>query len=190
MTAIQQITPALDSFCDRVRAAKDEAHLTIDATAEQSGLSVSTIGKILSGIQRDPKLSTAAALALVFGLSLDAIAGLAPPSDSDAALIQRAHEAELDAAAARGESAALRATFADTRTYARRQARSTVVLAVLCTVLSAVVLAYMLFDHSQLNAGLIRGGELTALAWVLVALLAVALILAGRAVLHALKKRP
>lgn len=190
MSAIQDLAANIEQFPGRIRQAKDDRHYTIDDLAELSGVGYSAVARLTSGAQADPKLYNSAALCKVLGLSLDNLFDLAPPSDSDAALIRRAHEAELDAAAARGESDALRETFADTRTYARRQARSTVVLAVLCTVLSAVVLAYMLFDHSQLNAGLIRGGELTALAWVLVVLLAVALIVAGRAVLHALKKRP
>lgn len=189
MAAIQDLTPRLDAIVDRFREAKDAARLTIEDTAARSGLSVSTVSKVLSGVQRDPKLSTAAALACVYELSLDELTGLAPPSGSDAELLQRAHEAELAAASARGENEALRETFADTRAYAQRQARSTVALAALCAVLALVVVAYLLFDHTLLNAGLIINERLSPLAWGLVVLLAVAVTVSCRALLHALRTR-
>lgn len=188
MSAIQDLSEHIAAFPARVKEAKAAQQMTNDTLTELSGVSSSAVNKLLAGAQAEPKLYNVAAICKVLGLSLDNLFDLAPPPDSDAALLARAHEAELDAAAARGESAALRETFADTRAYARRQARSSVTLAALCAVLAAVVLAYMLFDHTLLNAGLIRNGDLTPLAWVLVALLVASFFVAGRTMISTGRK--
>lgn len=188
MSAIQDLSECIAAYPARVKEAKTARQMTNETLIELSGVSSSAVNKLLAGAQLEPKLYNAAAICKVLGLSLDALFDLAPPSDSDAALLARVHEAESAAVAAQSESAALREAFADTRAYARHQARSSVALAALCAVLAAVVLAYMLLDHSILNAGLIRNGDLTPLAWVLVALLVASFFVAGRTMLGAGKK--
>lgn len=190
MSAIQDLETNITDFPGRIRAAKDACHYTIEELADLSGVSYSAVARLVSGTQADPKLYNSAALCRTLGLSLDELFALAPPSGTDAELIQRAHEAELAAAAARGESDALRATFEGTRAYALRQARSTVILAALCALLSLVVLGYLIFDHTLIGAGLILNGQLTPLAWMLVVLLIAALSVAGRAVFHAREHQP
>lgn len=188
MSAIQELSEKIAAYPARVKNAKNDLRMTNETLIELSGVSASAVNKLLANSQSDPKLYNSAAICKVLGLSLDELFALAPPSESDAALLARVHEVEVDAATARGESTALRETFADTREYARRQARSSVTLAALCAVLAAVVLAYLLLDHSLLNAGLIRNGEFTALAWVLVALLVASFFAAGYTVFSAVRK--
>lgn len=188
MSAIQELSEKIAAYPTRVKNAKNDLHMTNETLIELSGVSASAVNKLLANSQSDPKLYNSAAICKVLGLSLDELFSLAPPSESDAALIARMHEAEVDAATARGESAALRETFTDTREYARRQARSSVTLAALCAVLAAVVLAYLLFDHSLINAGLIRNGEFTIAAWVLVALLVASFFVAGYTAVNAVRK--
>ena len=73
--------PALSvppGFNARVRAAREHRKWTLGQVSVRTGLSAQTILRAeIEG--RDVKLSTAAALAVVYGLSLDELAGIASP---------------------------------------------------------------------------------------------------------------
>ena len=60
----------------------DQAKLTYRQLAELTGISESTVSRILTG-QVDPKYSDVAAIAKVVGASLDDIAGIVRPEDEE-----------------------------------------------------------------------------------------------------------
>lgn len=161
MSAIQELTPFLERFTEHIRNAKDEKRFTIDSIVELSGLSVSTVTKVVSGAQNDPKLSTAAAICQVLALSLDEVTGVVPPVPPSEALLQHIHELELQGATKDGQL---------TEAHARLKSIQPLVycLCSLCIVLTMCTTAYLLGDSQHPEIGLIRFGEVSAPAWFLI----------------------
>lgn len=172
MSAIQELSPILDQFTERVRQAKDDQHLTIDGIADDSGLSSSTVTKIISGTQGDPKLSSAAAICRVLGLSIDELCGLSAPVPPDEELSARVHDLELANAELRGVDKIRLENIA--------MQKSILISALACFALSIVtslaLLAYLIGDAMHENIGLIQYGELSKPAIAAIIVIAAALI--------------
>lgn len=164
MSAIQELSPFLDQFTEKIRQAKEKQRLTIDNIVEQSGVSVSTVTKIVSGAQPDPKFSATAAICQTLGLSLDEVAGIvtAPPENDE--LLARIHELELREAEKDGQLEELRT---------RLKAIHPLVygMCVLCVALSMAVAAYLFGDAQYPEIGLIRWGEVSGPAWALIGII-------------------
>lgn len=178
MSAIQLLSPTLDHFTEQIRQAKDDKHLTLDNIAESSGLSASTVTKVVSGVQRDPKLSVAAALCSALGLSLDVLCGLAAPQPADAELAAKYRALELENAELRGVDRTRLENMASQRPILLG-ALASFVLSILTTLALA---AYLVGDAMHVNVGLIKYGELSAPAVALILLIVAA---AGNAALLA-----
>lgn len=170
MPEIQKLSPHLDQFTDCVRQAKDEQHLTLEILSDQTGLSISTVTKIISGVQRDPKLSVAAALCGALGLSLDRLCGLATPQPADAELSERYHALELENAELRGVDRTRLESIASQRPIILG-ALVSFVMSILTTVALA---AYLVGDAMHVNIGLIKGGELSGPAIAIIILIVIA----------------
>lgn len=171
MSAIQKLSPHLDQFTARIRQAKDDCRLTLDGIADQSGLSASTVSKVVSGTQRDPKLSVAAAFCAVLGLSLDELCGLAAPAQPDEELARRVHALELENAELHGADRAHLESLAAQRPILIGAVAS-FALSMLTTL---ALLAYLIGDAMHTNVGLIQNGDLSAPAWAAVLLIVAAL---------------
>lgn len=65
------------NFAERVRAKKDELGMTVDDVSRASGIPVSTLNKLLTGVIAEPKLSAALAIARAFGCPLEELLGTA-----------------------------------------------------------------------------------------------------------------
>lgn len=171
MSAIQELSPFLSQFTERIRQAKDEQHLTIDAIVEKSGVSISNVTKIVSGSQTDPRLSNAAAICQALNLSLDEVTGIVPPMQSSEELVQRVRDLELENAELRG--------IDKTRLESMASQRPILIGAVASFVLSILttfaLAAYLIGDAMHVNVGLIKYGELSAPAWAAVILIVAAL---------------
>lgn len=174
MSAIQELTPFLDQFTKRVRQAKEEQQITIDRIVEQSGVSVSTVTKIVSGAQTDPKLSVAASVCQALNLSLDEVTGIVPaPTASseppDEALLARVRDLELENAKKDGiiEEKDTRLKAIHPLVYG---------LCALCVTLAMALAAYLLGDSQYPEIGLIRWGEITGPAWILIGIIAASVI--------------
>jgi transcriptional regulator with XRE-family HTH domain len=63
---------------ERVKQLRSAAGLTQQGLAVAAGLSMSVVSQIEQGTNEDPRLSTLAALARTFGVSLDNLAGFEP----------------------------------------------------------------------------------------------------------------
>lgn len=172
MPEIQKLSPHLDQFTDRVRQAKDEQHLTLEGLSDQTGLSISTVTKIISGVQRDPKLSVAAALCGALGLSLDRLCGLSAPAQPDEALLARVHDLEI-------ENAELRAVDRirlENITAQKPILYGLLAFFVLSFIMAGALVLYILGDAAHPTIGLIQHGELSGPAWALVLLLLAAVV--------------
>ena len=61
------------SFAERVRRKKDARGMTVEDMSRASGVPVSTLNKLLTGVIAEPKLSTAGAIARALGCPLEAL---------------------------------------------------------------------------------------------------------------------
>lgn len=181
MSAIQELAPYIEDYPHRVRAAKEEKHYTISDIIERSGVSASAVNKLLAGTQMEPKLYNSAALCKVLGLSMDELFGLAAPEGSDRQAREEMHQLQLENVRLEAEN----------RMGAERvDAQRPVILAllVLCTALCAALAGYIAIDAQISNAGLIRGGDPTVVAWGIIVLLVLAAAVIAWAMIRALRR--
>ena len=181
MSAIQELAPYIEDYPHRVRAAKEEKHYTISDIIERSGVSASAVNKLLAGTQMEPKLYNSAALCKVLGLSLDELFGLAAPEGSARQAREEMHQLQLENVRLEAEN----------RMGAERvDAQRPVILAllILCTALCAALAGYIAIDAQISNAGLIRGGDPTVVAWGIIVLLVLAVAVIAWAMIRALRR--
>lgn len=181
MSAIQELAPYIEDYPHRVRAAKEEKHYTISDIIERSGVSASAVNKLLAGTQMEPKLYNSAALCKVLGLSMDELFGLAAPEGSDRQAREEMHQLQLENVRLEAEN----------RMGAERvDAQRPVILAllVLCTALCAALAGYIAIDAQISNAGLIRGGDPTVVAWGIIVLLVLAVAVVAWAMVRAIRR--
>ena len=188
MSAIQELAPNIAAYPQRIRAAKEAKRYTANDLIEQSGVPASAVNKLLAGTQVDPKLYYSAAIAKVLGLSLDELCGLAAPEGSSRRAQEEVHQLQLENAHLEGERNALEV---ESRMSAERvDAQRPVILAllILCTALCAALAGYIAIDAQISNAGLIRGGDPTVVAWGIIVLLVLAVAVIAWAMVRALRR--
>lgn len=181
MSAIQELAPYIEDYPHRVRAAKEEKHYTISDIIERSGVSASAVNKLLAGTQMEPKLYNSAALCKVLGLSLDELFGLAAPEGSARQAREEMHQLQLENVRLEAEN----------RMGAERvDAQRPVILAllILCTALCAALAGYIAIDAQISNAGMIRGGDPTVVAWSIIVLLVLAVAVIAWAMVRAIRR--
>lgn len=181
MSAIQELAPYIEDYPHRVRAAKEEKHYTISDIIERSGVSASAVNKLLAGTQMEPKLYNSAALCKVLGLSLDELFGLTAPEGSARQAREKMHQLQLENARLEAEN----------RMGAERvDAQRPVILAllILCTALCAALAGYIAIDAQISNAGMIRGGDPTVVAWGIIVLLVLAVAVVAWAMVRAIRQ--
>lgn len=181
MSAIQELAPYIEDYPHRVRAAKEEKHYTISDIIERSGVSASAVNKLLAGTQMEPKLYNSAALCKVLGLSLDELFGLTAPEGSARQAREEMHQLQLENVRLEAEN----------RMGAERvNAQRPVILAllILCTALCAALAGYIAIDAQISNAGMIRGGDPTVVAWSIIVLLVLAVAVIAWAMVRALRR--
>lgn len=188
MSAIQELSPYIEEYPKRVRAAKEEKRYTINDIIERSGVPASAINKLLAGTQVDPKLYNSAALCKVLGLSLDELFGLAAPEGSDRQAREEMHQLQLENTRLEGERNTLEAESRMGAERVNAQRPVILVLLILCAVLCAALVGYIVIDAQITNAGLIRGGDPTLVAWGLIVLVALAVAVIAWAVVRTLRK--
>lgn len=182
MSAIQQVTPKIGDFVTRLRQAKAVAGHTNQSLADASGLSISTVSKLLSGATEAPKLVDAAALALVLELSLDEVCGLIRPAQSEDELAARVHALELETAQKDAELVRLQTIVSYQAEQLKSKKASLLIMICLCTILTVALVAYIMIDSGIPDAGLIRFGDPTAAAWLFFALVALSAVLTAWAI--------
>lgn len=181
MSAIQELAPYIEDYPHRVRAAKEEKHYTISDIIERSGVSASAVNKLLAGTQMEPKLYNSAALCKVLGLSLDELFGLTATEGSARQAREEMHQLQLENVRLEAEN----------RMGAERvDAQRPVILAllILCTALCAALAGYIAIDAQISNAGMIRGGDPTVVAWSIIVLLVLAVAVIAWAMVRAIRQ--
>lgn len=171
MSSIQEISEHIERFPQKLKYAKEDQHLTNAQVSEMSGISISTVNKLLGGAQSDPKLYNAAAICKALGLSMDDLFGLSHAEESPDELTRKLHASELECVRLRGENERLKEVEKIRAEQLKARKPLTYMLLGLCAVLACALAAYLVIDSNIHDAGLIIAGELSGGAWVLVALL-------------------
>lgn len=170
MSAISEIYPHIEAFSAKIKHEKNTKDFTNQTLSDASGVSPSTIGKLLSGTTSDPKLSDAAALCAVLGLSLDTLCGLSAQRPPDEELQAKYHDLEIENAELRGtDKARLESLTAQKAIFS-----GLLVFFVISAATTLALVAYIIGDAMHPTVGLIQYGELSAPAWA-----AVILVVAG-----------
>lgn len=181
MSAIQELAPYLSAYQRNIKRAKEDQHYTIDRLVEESGVSRSAVTKLCAGTQQDPKLYNSAALCRVLGLSLDELCGLKPPTDNPSELQERNHMLELEN---------VRATAANEMQRAQIKATHAIcyLLVFFCAMLAFSLIVYLVIDSQITDAGIIRDGRLSVMAWIFIALIVASILAVGFTILRIVKK--
>jgi transcriptional regulator with XRE-family HTH domain len=181
MSAIQELAPYISAYQGNIKRAKEDQHYTIDRLVDESGVSRSAVSKLCAGTQQDPKLYNSAALCRVLGLSLDELFGLKQPTDSPSELQERNHRLELEN---------VRATSANEMQRAQIKATHAIcyLLVFFCAMLTFSLIVYLVIDSQITDAGIIRDGRLSVMAWIFIALIVASILAVGFTILRIVKK--
>ena len=95
MTPYQRLQPFFDAYNSKITDARNEHHMSLNDLSEAAGVSYSAIATQSAGTASNPKLFEQAAIADLFGLSLDELCGLREPRDVSE-LTERIHQLELE----------------------------------------------------------------------------------------------
>lgn len=164
-----------DTLKELCREARDRQNITIQDLADETGISISTIGNFFASKSKAPNVYNAGAICAALGVSLDRYFGITEtlsPEDQITQL-QRNHQSELEIAHMKG----CMEQMAKTIDYQRKKARLTKFaiygLMLVCSMFMAVIVGYIFFDYRVPNQGLIQSGEAGVFAWIVFLLLAV-----------------
>lgn len=164
-----------DTLKELCREARDRQNITIQELADETGISISTIGNFFASKSKAPNVYNAGAICAALGVSLDRYFGITEklsPEDQIAQL-QCNHQSELEIAHLKG----CMEQMAKTIDYQRKKARLTKFaiygLMLVCSMFMAVIVGYIFFDYRVPNQGLIQNGEAGVFVWIVFLLLAV-----------------
>lgn len=87
-TIVQKISTNCDNLPAELRKAKETKHYTNQQVADETGLSISTVNKMLAGELKNPGIFSVAPVCICLGLSMDNLLGAQQPGD-DTANVER-----------------------------------------------------------------------------------------------------
>lgn len=170
-----------DTLKELCREARDRQNITIQALADETGISISTLGNFFASKSKAPNVYNAGAICAALGVSLDKYFGIEPVITTEDELAQaneqlkhqkQLHDADVHIAHLEGGIEQMTKTIE----YQRKKARVTKFtiygLLLVCAILMAVIVGYIFFDYRVPNQGLIQGGQAGIFAWIVFLLLA------------------
>nr|DAF13650.1 MAG TPA: Helix-turn-helix XRE-family like protein [Caudoviricetes sp.] len=171
-----------DTLKELCREARDRQNITIQDLADETGISISTIGNFFATKSKAPNVYNAGAICAALGVSLDKYFGIEPVITTEDELAQaneqlahqkQIHDADVHIAHLEGGMEQM----AKTIDYQRKKTRITQFaiygLMLVCAIFLAVIVGYIFFDYRVPHQGLIQGGEASIFAWIVFLLLAV-----------------
>lgn len=164
-----------DTLKELCREARDRQNITIQELADETGISISTIGNFFASKSKAPNVYNAGAICAALGVSLDRYFGITEtlsPEDQIAQL-QRNQKSELEIAHLNGCMEQMEKTIDYQRKKARLNKFAIYGLMLVCSMFMAVIVGYIFFDYRVPNQGLIQSGEAGVFAWIVFLLLAV-----------------
>lgn len=181
MTSMEKLAPFFEAYSEKVKRRRNEVGMTISALSERSGVPYSNVSRVNSGVQANPLLYNEAAIADTLGLSLDDLCGLDHAVGSQSELQERNYTLEID-------NAKLTATTKAQAAQIRSIHAVCYVLVFFCLVLAMSLVVYLVIDSQVTDAGIIRGGKLSIMAWAFIGLIVAAVIAVGVTISHIIRK--
>ncbi len=181
MTSMEKLAPYFEAYSEKVKRRRNEVGMTISALSDKSGVPYSNVSRVNSGVQANPLLYNEAAIADTLGLSLDDLCGLDHAAGSQSELQERNYTLEID-------NAKLTATTKAQAAQIRSIHAVCYVLVFFCLVLAMSLVVYLVIDSQVTDAGIIRGGKLSIMAWALIGLIVAAVIAVGVTISHIIRK--
>lgn len=169
-----------DTLKELCREARDRQNITIQDLADETGISISTIGNFFASKSKAPNVYNAGAICATLGVSLDEYFGIEPVITTEDELAQaneqlahqkQIHDADVHIARLEGGIEQMKKTIE----YQRKKVRDTKFaiygLMLLCAIFMAVIVGYIFFDYCVPNQGLIQEGQAGVFAWLVFLLL-------------------
>lgn len=181
MTPYQRLQPFFDAYNSKITDARNEHHMSLNDLSEAAGVSYSAIATQSAGTACNPKLFEQAAIADLFGLSLDELCGLREPQDVSE-LTERIHQLELENVRQAGDIRRLEELDAEKDKRFSSYRPMVYALVVVCVLLVCALIAYMIFDASIKDAGLFQSTGTSVFVVALALLIPVTLVVVGIAV--------
>lgn len=181
MTSMEKLAPYFEAYSEKVKRRRNEVGMTISALSDKSGVPYSNVSRVNSGVQANPLLYNEAAIADTLGLSLDDLCGLDHAAGSQSELQERNYTLEID-------NAKLTATTKAQTAQIRSIHAVCYVLVFFCLVLAMSLVVYLVIDSQVTDAGIIRGGKLSIMAWAFIGLIVAAVIAVGVTISHIIRK--
>ena len=181
MTSMEKLAPYFEAYSEKVKRRRNEVGMTISALSDKSGVPYSNVSRVNSGVQANPLLYNEAAIADTLGLSLDDLCVLDHAAGSQSELQERNYTLEID-------NAKLTATTKAQAAQIRSIHAVCYVLVFFCLVLVMSLVVYLVIDSQITDAGIIRGGKLSIMAWAFIGLIVAAIIAVGVTISHIIRK--
>ena len=170
-----------DTLKELCREARDRQNITIQALADETGISISTLGNFFASKSKAPNVYNAGAICAALGVSLDKYFGIEPVITTEDELAQaneqlkhqkQLHDADVHIAHLEGGMEQMTKTIKYQREKARITKFAIYALLLVCAIFMAVIVGYIFFDYCVPNQGLIQGGQASIFAWIVFLLLA------------------
>lgn len=187
MTSAEKLMPYFEAYSEKVRQRRNELGWTVTELAERSGVPYSNVSRVNAGTQLNPLLFNEAAIADCMGLSLDHLCGLITPADDESSLRKEIQALQLDNAKKDTEIQRLTGAFNTANAKAERSRTMDTMYTmhfIFTPILVIALIVYLIFDFQVKDYGLIRFGDLSLLAWLLIFLLATSSVLSTVIAIH------
>lgn len=181
MTPYQRLQPFFDAYNSKITDARNEHHMSLNDLSEAAGVSYSAIATQSAGTACNPKLFEQAAIADLFGLSLDELCGLREPQDVSE-LTERIHQLELENVRQAGDIRRLEELDAEKDKRFSAYRPMVYALVAVCVLLVCALIAYMIFDASVKDSGLFQSTGTSIFVVALAPLILATLVVVGIAV--------
>lgn len=181
MTPYQRLQPFFDAYNSKITDARNEHHMSLNDLSEAAGVSYSAIATQSAGTACNPKLFEQAAIADLFGLSLDELCGLREPQDVSE-LTERILQLELENVRQAGNIRRLEELDAEKDKRFSAYRPMVYALVAVCVLLVCALIAYMIFDASVKDAGLFQSTGTSIFVVALAPLILATLVVVGIAV--------
>jgi len=203
MSAIQELAPYIADYQPSIKRAKMAKGYTSNDLIELSGISKSAVDRLCDGTQTDPKLYNAVALCKVLDLSLDKLFGLSGSADDVPALKEKVHElesqsheyevkiskmaGELQLSKSETSHQKEKVDMVQTQLSSRQPVIYTLMR--LRTAMAFTLLLYVIWDANAPTVGLIKHGNISIVAWVVIGMIAVSAGIITWSIIKVIRKK-
>lgn len=167
---------------EKCREARDRLGYTNQDIADATGIPLSSVKNFFAGTSKAPGLVYAVLICKFLGVSIDECFGIITIESAEARLRRQLKEDHMNS-----ENQRLTEVNSLRKELDKSRLSTILVLSFLCAVLSVTLIFYIVVDFRIKDAGLIKGGEVGAGAWGIIALVAIAFGVMSSALFSALR---